>query len=160
MQINGIVDKIYPTKQIKTKFGMKDKTGFVVATETDKVTVDYWGKVSPDLVAEEVSFNTKSREYEGKTFYTVDGDIRVVSSGGCEDEEPPLASVKKDVVKRSEMGREDFRADAEESVLKNLTSAKRVLLEVGVEPIGEAMVQLADLIGRTQTAITIDKKRG
>jgi len=57
-------------------------------------------------------------------------------------------------------GREAYRSEAEQGTLLNLQSAQRVAKELGFKDasVGD-LVALADIIGRTQTAIFMDAKK-
>lgn len=74
----------------------------------------------------------------------------------------PAPEVAKDPVPQIEngSGREDCRDEAEDSVKINLISAKKIATEVGYAsaPLAD-IVALADMVGRTQTAIFMDSKK-
>lgn len=56
-------------------------------------------------------------------------------------------------------GREAFRIEAEASVITNITSATNVLNQLGLKGSVNDLVAVADLIGRTQTAIFMDAQK-
>ncbi len=61
------IERVGETKQIQTKFGLKDKTG-VIFKEFPNVWHDIWAK---DLkVGQEVEGERTSREYNGKIYWT------------------------------------------------------------------------------------------
>lgn len=123
-------------------------TDFVLATENGDVKCSKFGEWDTALLGAEVSFDARENEYKGTKKYTVQGEMKV--------EAPSDPSVK--AQPQQKVDRESLRIQAEEAVTKNLISAQRIIKDLELGKVDA--VALADMVGRTITAMSIEAQRG
>lgn len=160
--MKGILLQIKNVRPVNLQDGTsKTVTDFILKNKEGDHFCSYWGKLDEDLLGKTVEFDSASRKYKGKDYFNVKGKINtledeVTETTSTADENETVTTSEPS----SEVDRESFREDAEEAVKKNIKSARKLLKAEKIEITGEAMIQLADMIGRTQTALTINKQRG
>lgn len=183
--VAGIVLSKQQARGVKTKFGLKQVTDFEVKTTDGAKKCAYWGVFETDMVNQAVSFNaTYDQKYDQ---FTVKGKIML--TGGtvstpapavappalqtaastmippapiAAPEQAPAPQTLPSAPVQTQSNREDHRTEAEEAVFKNLQSAQVLAERFGSKTSRlEVLVPIADMVGRTQTAITLDlKKKG
>ena len=168
MNISGVILSKFPTKQVKTKYGPKEVTDFTVKSGDGRdYKCSYWGRLESDSVNQHVSFEAEhNAKYDQ---YTVKGKIFDMGQPTPPTPAPaapvlalseaPRSEVKEEP-KEAPKEREDYREAAEEAVALNLKSAQKILKKLKLEPSVSDVLSVGDMVGRTQTAILMDKKRG
>ncbi len=165
-KIQAIIENKLNTKK-GNKFSFKN-----LATGEEGKAITF-GDFDTSWLGERVEFEA---DYNDKfKNYNIKGDIVLLDDGNVATEPP--APAKAEAPKRrgrpkkeassvqaesnsTGSGREAYRSEAEEGTLLNLRSAQRVANELGHKDVSVTdLVALADIIGRTQTAIFMDAKK-
>jgi len=153
------------SKWFRTDFTVKDTEGEVLSCNT-------FGRFNQDFIGQHVQFNAEYNEKFNN--YAVDGDISASGNGHSEEAEevsetpatpkrrgrPAKAKAPATQGIADASDREAYRSDAEEAVTRNLKSAHAILKSLKIKEDAQALVLVADMVGRTQTAILLDKRRG
>lgn len=171
-KVRGFIKNIL--KDVPCSNGQVRRSFVLIKADDDtEVFCNTFGKFDRSLVGKDVEFDAEyNTQYKN---YTVRGDIREISDAGSNqprneavaaDPKPqPKARAKKAETQSvteapTSSGREAHRAEAEESLVLNLQSAKKIATQLGYEnPTLTDLVSVSDILGRTITAIFMDAKK-
>lgn len=168
-QVNGIVLRAFPVRNAG-KYKVYD---FVLRTGTGDLKVSRFGSGVQEFVGENVSFDASYNDQYDR--YTVQGDIVASEQEGVAETpevvEAPKAKRGRPATAKAttataaqtqqESAREAYRDLAVQTVVHNLTSARAVGEQLCLKIAGvQDLIALADIIGRTQTAIHLSAEKG
>lgn len=160
MIIEGQLIRKLPPVQRDTQYGKKDLTNFVVLSGGKELKGTLWGRLDAK-VGSAVRFSGTEKTYKGDVSYTVDkAGVEVTGESSVAAASEPNRSEKATPpVQVASNNREDFRSYAEENVTKNILSAKKIIADLELGKTAD-LIELADMVGRTQTASYLDAKKG
>ena len=162
MEVIGVVGTQKEPRQTKTG---KTEYRAEFVTPKGKFYVKRFNDPWQDLQGEQIKFkfspafyNEQFRTYTVKDIEVLDSADHIDISEPVQEEKPKRNySSSKPAVK---IDRESLRAEAVESTKKDFLSALEIIESLGLEEKSVNLVDLADRVGRTITAIQKEKAKG